>query len=109
MGNIKIVITAVTWLMATTAMAQDLPGSETLENIVSEALPSFWTVSELEVIATSRGGDAARPQAQIRFEANANPSANLFAETAREGPFVIVVPTEAQTAVRRLYGYFELS
>lgn len=109
MNNISSFLSVAALLMGSTALAQDLPQEDALTGLVAETTPSYWSVSELEVVATSRGGDAARPQAQIRFEANAAPDAALFAESTREGPFVVVVRTETEGSVRRLYGYFDLA
>jgi hypothetical protein len=90
------------------ASAQDLPGAGKLLEIAGGEMPPYWAVSNLEIIATSKGEDAAAPRAVIRFEADASPSDPLFVETGQEGPFTIVVPTEGQEATRRLYGVFDL-
>ena len=94
---------------ATIAAAQDLPTPETLDRLVTEALPSYWATENFETIATSRNGDAASPSAVVRFEVDAMPDSNLFAEAGREGPFVIVVPTEPAETRRRLYGVHNLT
>lgn len=109
MTKTPYLFTVATWLLATTAIAQELPQAPALTNLLSGTTPPFWAVTDLEVVATSRGGDAARPTATIRFEADAAPEAPLFAEASREGPFILVTPTESQGNVRRLYGYFDLT
>ena len=46
-------------------------------------LPPNRSVDNLEIVATSRGGDAARPEAIVRFEADATPRQDLFRKQAR--------------------------
>jgi hypothetical protein len=94
--------------MSSAAFSQELPSEEELLSLVSNGLPPYWEVSGLEVVATSRGGDAARPEAIVRFEADASPKQDLFAQTGREGPYYLVVRTEDADATRRLYGFQEL-
>lgn len=96
-------------VMSSAAISQDLPDDGELLSVIANGLPPYWSVDNLEVVATSRGGDAARPEAIVRFEADASPQQDLFAQTGKEGPFYLVTRTEEADAIRRLYGFQELT
>lgn len=105
----RLLLTTSLLTTAASVAAQDLPSLEVLDRFVAEALPSYWATENFETIATSRSGDAANPGAIVRFEVDAMPDADLFAEAGREGPFVIVVQTEPAKTKRRLYGIHDLT
>lgn len=102
-------LSTVAVFMSSVAMSQELPSGEELSLLLSNGMPAFWSVADLEIVATSRGGNAARPEAVVRFEANAAPKQDLFAQTGQEGPYYLVVRTEEARATRRLYGFHELN
>ncbi len=107
--SFRLILSSVAILTSSAAISQDLPDDGQLLSVITNGLPPYWSVDNLEIVATSRGGDAARPEAIVRFEADATPRQNLFAQTGKEGPFYLVTPTEEADAVRRLYGFQELA
>lgn len=102
---------ATTALLAvTTALnAQPLPDEAALAGQLSRALPGYWQVNDLTIVASTQAGDAMRPRAYIRFEAGAAPVADLHLQAGREGPFAVLTRTVEAGASRRLYGVFDLS
>lgn len=89
--------------------AQELPPLSELQGNVSAALPGYWQVSEMRIVATSDLGDAAQPRRVVRFEADAVPKAPLFAQSSVEGPYILVVPTTDVKDTRTLYGTLDLT
>ena len=106
---VRLILSSAAILMSSAAFSQELPGNDQLLSLISNNMPPYWTTSELEVVATTRGGNAARPEAIVRFEANAAPKQDLFRLTESAGPFALVVKTGEAGATRRLYGYQELA
>lgn len=104
----KLALTTCLAGMSVAAFAQELPGQDVLQSMVADALPSYWSVDTLAVVASSSSGDVVTPQALIRFEAEATPRGRLFAAAGQEGPFVLVVPTYEADARRTLYGVLDL-
>lgn len=94
------------------ASSQELPSDDALRAMLTDELPAFWTVEDFAVVATSRLGDAISPQAAIRFEAEAAPTAPLYVLAGQEGPFDVVLPSapvadpeaDVSPAARTLYG-----
>lgn len=96
-------------LSASGALSQESPDAGKLTELLKAGLPPYWSVDNFEVVATSDVGNAVAPQRVFRFEAKTSPSANLFAKSASEGPYDLVVPTIQAEASRTLYGYLDLS
>jgi hypothetical protein len=96
-------------LTAGSSRAQESPEPARLIELVAGSMPSYWSVSNLEVIAASDLGNAVEPRRAIRFEADATPAAPLFAQSGAEGPYALVVPTVATDEIRRLYGVLDLT
>lgn len=107
--SFRFTLSSVAIFMSSSAISQDLPDEGKLLSVIANGLPPYWSVDNLEVVATSRGGDAARPEAIVRFEADATPQQDLFAQTGKEVPFYLVTRTEEADAIRRLYGFQELT
>ncbi len=103
-GRVACCAFGLSILMAAAASAQEGPDLDRIAEIVAESVPSWWSVGNIEIVATSDIGDAVNPRRAVRFEALARNSAPLFAETGQQGPFSIVVPTVAETQDRTLYG-----
>jgi len=92
------------------ALAQELPDRSELSQRLSAALPSYWQVDNLKVVAAVREGDIRTPSAVVRFEAETNNIVELFKDSSqRVGPFIVVVPTVVQSSNRTLYGIMELN
>lgn len=105
----KAVPTLASMLFATTALSQTLPDQDELSERVAESLPSYWTVTEFRQVAQTDLGDAARPQALIRFEADSIPTMPLYTQVDEQDPFAIIVPTQSDEEARILYGVMDLS
>jgi hypothetical protein len=107
--HLRLLVSTGFIALATSLGAQELPDEPSLVDKLARSLPAWWTPSNLVVVATTQLGDAARPRALVRFEADASPSAPLYEETGSEGPFALVVQTRPADESRRLYGVFDLS
>lgn len=102
-------ISLASMLLATTALAQALPESDDLSDRVAESLPSYWAVNDFRLIAQTDLGDAARPQALLRFEADAAPTGPLYTRVDEQEPFAIIALTQGDEETRTLYGVMDLS
>lgn len=97
-------------LMASTALAQELPPKADLQTRVAAELPGFWTIDEFRVVSAANQGDPISPRAMVRFEAKVVPKADLFSAMGeRLGPFDVVVKTAPVDTARTLYGTMDLS
>lgn len=96
-------------LLATSAIAQAVPGPDELSGRLSGHLPSYWTVEAFRLIAQSDVGDAARPQSVIRFEADTTPTSPLYVQVEQQEPFAIVAATHYEGVQRTLYGVMDLT
>lgn len=102
-------VSLASMLFATTALSQALPDQDELSERVAERLPSYWTVTGFRQVAQTDLGDAARPQALIRFEADSVPTGPLYTRVDEQEPFAIIVPTQSDEEARILYGVMDLS
>lgn len=95
--------------IATSTSAQELPTTEALAARV--ALPGFWDVQEFRIVAQAMVGTPIEPRAQIRFEASASPSDDLFVPSGAEnlGPFLTVVASTPDETTRTIYGTMDLT
>ncbi len=98
-------------LLATSAAAftQPLPDIDTLADHVAASVPPYWSIIDFRIVAQDDLGDAARPRAVVRFEADATPSTDLYSRIDTIEPFALVVPTQQAAAQRVLYGVIDLS
>lgn len=109
MRHITIRSLLVTALATTAATAQDLPPPEDLAQRVQGGLPGYWSIQSFRLIASEARGDPISPAAAIRFEADAAPVSDLFADVGeRVGPFDVVVATHPAEVMRTLYGTMQL-
>lgn len=105
----KAAIATLTSLFPSLVLAQDLPDTKSIRELIANNVPGYWDLGEITVVATSRGGDVAKPTALMRFEAEATNREPLFALASEEGPYALVVPTHDSEQVRTLYGVADLS
>lgn len=95
--------------LATGAVAQELPSTEELVSRVG--VPGFWEVEEFRTIAKAMVGTPIEPRAQIRFEIDASPRADLFLPSGTEnlGPFLTVIASTPDETTRTIYGTMDLT
>jgi len=105
----KFLLTTAVIAFPLSVSAQDLPTEDALQAMVAEKLPAYWALDAFKVVSSASMGDPVTPREVVRFEADATPTAKLFASAGDDGPFVLVTPTQDAGAARKLYGILDLT
>ncbi len=109
-STIQGVLLAALVCLPLTAQAQSLdpPDEEVIADLLKENLPPFWTLDDLEILATVNDGDQVAPRLRMRIEAEIETAEALYlpapGRPERTDPFILLVETVAQGAERKIFG-----
>ena len=106
MRKLCLAFTAIS--MATAAVAQELPSENELLSRIN--LPGYWEVTSFRLVAQAMVGTPIDPRAQLRFEIDASPVADLFVPSGEGtlGPFTTLIASVPDAATRTIYGTMDL-
>lgn len=101
-----LVVAACVWFAPASAEV-GAPTTDEIAAALGNHLPSFWSIKEVETVATINDGDAIDPRYRQRFVATAVPREKLFSEAVRNtvaAPYIVVIETFNQKQSHNLYG-----
>lgn len=103
------ILSFIATVFAFAAHAQELPTNDELLSRLD--IPGYWEVQNFRIVAQAMVGTPIEPRAQLRFEVDASPLGDLYlpVESGSLGPFMTVIASVEDEAIRTLYGTMDIT